>query len=135
MISIVLTMVLLLIIIEGNMFYNKDPDIIDTICIDLITEARKRYLDAYKNVAGHNKATTFDQVLKSTKFINGTFNLSDHYTFKHVVCDAVGIDKYTGNVKRSEAMFVMDFIMEAYHEISPKYQRVDINLSRLKDHV
>lgn len=136
MLTVILTTALLLVIIEGNIYYSKDmPSINSVICGNLVANARKRYLDAYKNV-DVDMSSTFDTVIRQLKLVDGEFKLQDRYTFKHVLVDAVSLNKYNGTVRRSEAMFVTDFIMEAYYDVAAKYNhRVDVNLSKLKESV
>lgn len=132
MLSIAITMAIILLITE--LYIDNQPT--DQILASLIKVARERYVYAYKNDIEkyQNAHDIFNYVIANLRFIDGEFDITDRYTFKQVLVDSISIHKYRGEVRRSEAMFIMDFMMEAYHEISPS-NPIKVNLTYLKEHV
>lgn len=131
MISIILTMALLLFILEQHMPKESDSIEQNVLYMDLVTEAKLRYLIAYEKT-DQDMTGTFDSIIRRSSFVNGYFAFHDAYTFKQVLVDAV--TKFPKH-ERAEVMFVMDFMMEAYHEVIAHHKPCQINMTMLREFV
>lgn len=133
MLSTIITIALWFVITELHI--NKKEEAQASPLMDIINEARDRYVAAYKlDPTAGDKAKVFDEVIRRSSFVNGTFKFSDAYTFKQILVDAHS-KSYYGNIRKSEALFVYDFVMEGYREVATHLPKLnfDINLTQMKE--
>lgn len=133
MLSAILTSVLWFIITE--LHNDKHAIAHASPLMDVINEARLRYIEAYRlDPNAGDRASIFDEVIRRSTFINGSFKFNDDYTFKQVLVDAHGKSHY-GDIRKSEALFVYDFVMEGYREVMAHLPKLnfDVNLSQMKE--
>lgn len=133
MISAILTIAVWFIILE--LHSNKQEEVKASPLVHVLTEARRRYVEAYRlDPTVGDMGSVFDEVIRRSRFVDGTFKFTDDRTFKNVLCDAYSKSCY-GHISKAEALFVYDFVMEGYRETLSVMDRLnfDCNLNDLKE--
>lgn len=98
----------------------------------LLHDAKQRYINAYVLTDNNPEdlSKLFDYLISTTE-INGVVNLNNHAKFRGKITDSILNTNYPNASYRAEALFVFDFVMEAYHHIGVNDLNYEYDLSIL----